>query len=366
MRISIVASFLILIVGLAFAESAEPTVLFSGVEKRNNLVSELLHASSISKTGNSFTISRQCDGWVFISASCKGNGTVKIMIDQVLVGNVIVVDGANGAMAAEMVRYMSRGEHRLEAECTGEVQVDRLAVMAIPELIHCGLGFDPAIKSYGRYDMTFLEKDILPNVTTLIVPHNISLPQATIDDWHRQGKRFVAEVGIDSAAKSADDHFKYWAGFRDRAPFLDGVIINEFIVNNTATRPGTTLSAARQARMQEELRRYGLYEEAIKKLRADDHYKDTMLYAYVGGSGKKLNQEIIGPGLIRTIIDSRYRVALERYLFEVSSEKASKDALQNLVDGIADWEAKEPGVKAQMIIAFGLFSMPPGDRKSVV
>jgi hypothetical protein len=34
MRISIVASFFILILGLAFAESAEPTVLFSGVKKR--------------------------------------------------------------------------------------------------------------------------------------------------------------------------------------------------------------------------------------------------------------------------------------------------------------------------------------------
>ena len=112
--------------------------------------------------------------------------------------------------------------------------------------------------------------------------------------------------------------------------------------------------------MNEERRRYGLYQDAIKKLRTDDRFKDMMLYAYVGGSGKKLNQEIIGPGLIRTIIDSRYRVALERYIFEVSSEKASKDALQTFIDGIADWEAKEPGVKEHMVIAFGLFSMPPG------
>ena len=360
MRISIVASFLILILSLAFAESAEPIVLFSGVKKRNNLVTELLQASSISQTGNSFTISRQRDGWILVSASCKGNGTVKILLDQVPIGNAIVVNGANGGTLGEIVRYVLKGEHRLGVECTGDVRVDRLVVTAIPELLHCGLGFDPAIKSYGRYDMKFLEKDILPNVTTLIVPHNIRLPQAVIDDWHRQGKRFVAEVGISAAAKSADDHFKFWAGFRDKAPFLDGMIINEFIVNNPPARPGTTVSPARQARMNEERRRYGLYEDAIKKLRADDRYKDTMLSAYVGGSGKKLNQEIIGPSFIRTIIDSRYRVALERYLFEVSSEQASKDALQTFVDGIADWEAKEPGVKAQMIIAFGLFSMPPG------
>ena len=77
-------------------------------------------------------------------------------------------------------------------------------------------------------------------------------------------------------------------------------------------------------------------------------------------SGKKLNQEIIGPDFIRTIIDCGYRIALERYIFEVSSEQKSEDVLQLFVDGIADWEAKEPGVKKHMVIAFGLFSMPPG------
>jgi hypothetical protein len=59
-------------------------------------------------------------------------------------------------------------------------------------------------------------------------------------------------------------------------------------------------------------------------------------------------------------MDSGYRVALERYLHEMSSEKGSKEALQTFADGLADWEAKEPGVKKQMVIAFGLFSMPPG------
>ncbi len=34
--------------------------------------------------------------------------------------------------------------------------------------------------------------------------------------------------------------------------------------------------------------------------------------------------------------------------------------MQAFIDGIADWEAKEPGVKKHMSIAFGLFSMPPG------
>src|SRR2546422_4539778 len=208
--------------------------------------------------------------------------------------------------------------------------------------------------------MDFLKADILPNVTTLIVPNNIKLSESVIDDWHRQGKRFVAEVGVNSQSKTAEDHFKFWSSFYDKTPFLDGIIINEFIVNRPVSEWVETMTPERRARMEQERQQYEVYGEALKRMRADDRYKNKMLYAYVGGSGKKLNQEVIGTNFIRTIVDCGYHVALERYLHEMSSEKGSKDALQTFVDGIADWEAKEPGVKRRMVIAFGLFSMPPG------
>src|SRR5437764_206768 len=108
------------------------------------------------------------------------------------------------------MRYLGKGEHEIRVECEGNISVSRLEVKAIPDLIHCGLGFDPAIKSYGRYDMEFLRKDVLPNVTALIVPHNIEVSRSVIDDWHRQGKRFIAEVGINAQGKTGDDHFNYW------------------------------------------------------------------------------------------------------------------------------------------------------------
>jgi hypothetical protein len=112
--------------------------------------------------------------------------------------------------------------------------------------------------------------------------------------------------------------------------------------------------------MDRERQQYEVYGEAIKRMRADVRLGHKMLYAYVGGSGKKLNQEIIGTNFIHTIIGAGYRVAPERYIHEMSSEEGSKDALQAFVDGIADWQAKEPGVTKQMVVAFGLFSMPPG------
>jgi hypothetical protein len=328
--------------------------------RRNNLVAELLNTTSIPSPGAEFTFTRPTAGWVFFSAASKGTGTATITLDPASGPDAVLAHDAKDGLRAEAVRHVAKGEHRLRVECTGTLRIDQLVVKAIPELLHCGLGFDPAIKSYGRYDLEFLKTDILPNVTTLIVPHSIALPQSIIDGWHRQGKRFVAEVGIDGRGQTAEDHFKYWTGFLDKSPFLDGVIVNEFIVNNPSTPPGAAVSPERRARVDREQRRHRLFEEAIRKLRTDARYKDKSFYAYVGGSGKKLNREMIGPTFIRTLIDTNCRIALERYLHEMSSEEGSKQALDAFVEGIADWEAKEPGVKQRMVIAFGLFSMPPG------
>jgi hypothetical protein len=352
----LIASVVILICG--FAGAAEAGILFSRERKLNNLVSDLLEVASISKSSESFAFTRSSDGWIFITSTCKGEGTVRVILDKE--SDTVIVHDAEGGPRREAMRYVTKGQHTIQVECKGTINVERLAVKAIPELIHCGLGFNPEIKSYGLYDMDFLKADILPSVTTLIVPNNIKLSDSVIDDWHRQGKRFVAEVGINSQGKTAEDHLKYWSSFYDKTPFLDGIIINEFIVNRPVSEWVETMTAERRERMEQERQQYEAYGEALKKMRADDRYKDKMLYAYVGGSGKKLNQEVIGTNFIRTIIDCGYRVALERYLHEMSSERGSKDALQTFVDGIADWETKEPGVKKQMVIAFGLFSMPPG------
>ena len=353
MRLNLIAPLLLSLFVLALVEGVEANVLFSAETKRNNLVSDLLDVFSVSKPGGSYTFTRPSAGWIFISTECKGTGKVTIFLDRASAADAVIAHGPDGPSVDEAVRYVSKGEHQVQVEVEDDASVDKLSVRAIPELIHCGLGFNSSIKGYGLYDMDFLKKDILPNVTTLIVPHNIELSQAVIDDWHRQGKKFAAEVGINAQAKTADEHFKFWTGLLDKTPFVDGIIINEFGMNNPSPRP----SPERLKRAQQ---RHQLYEEAFTRMRADDQYRSKLLYAYFGGSGKKVNYEDTGTTFVRTIIDCDYRIALERYIFEVSSEKASKDTLQAFIDGIADWEAKEPGVKQQMIIAFGLFSMPPG------
>ncbi len=358
---------MLLICATARSARAETKVVFSGERRLNNFASELLEATAISGPGTALTVARPGDGWLFLAAKCEGSGTVDVLLDDAAQKDpVIAYRGTERASTArgplEGVRFVKKGPHQLHVNCSGSARVERLVVKAIPELIHSGLGYEPAIKAFGHYDMTFLKADVLPNVTTIIVPHNIKLPQTVIDDWHHQGKRWIAEVGVNNEAKTADQHAAYWDGLLDSAPFADGIIIDEFIINQPSSRRPRKPAAGsppRQSRREKEQEQYRTYEQALKQLRAGRH-KDKQVYVYFGGSGNTLNQEIIGPTFIRTIRDCGDRIALERYIFERSSEERSRDALRAFVDGIADWNAKEPGVNRDMIIAFGLFSMPPG------
>jgi hypothetical protein len=353
-RTLIVALVLLTCVG----ESArgDGTVVFSGQKKRNNLVSELLEVAAISKSGNPFTFTRPSEGWIFLSAACQGKGKLRILLENASGGAPVVLYAADSAAGrnpvAEAVRRVAKGEHKIRVDCEGDVRVDKLVVKSIPELVQCGLN-TASIKSYGPFDMAFLKKDVLPNVTTLIVSPGIKLPQSVIDDWHRQGKKFIGEVGLNREGRTGDANFKFYTQFLDAAPFLDGLIINEFGMNRIVRRPDPV-------RQERAAQRHRPYEEAFRKMRADARYRDKVVYGYFGGSGNVVNYDETGKTFVRTLIDLKYPIALERYLYERPSEKASAVALQTFVDGIADWEAKEPGAKKNMLLTLGLFNAPPG------
>src|SRR5579872_7483799 len=270
MRTRFFASLLLLL----FADSpldAKPTLLFSGHRKLNNVVSELLVVVDISPPGGTFQFQADRDGWLFLSAKLQGNGAINVSIDAEHAGPSVLSRRVDNSTVAEGMRRVAKGTHELRVECHGDVRIDRLVIRAIPELMHCGLGFDPAIKGYGHYDLAFLKKDILPNVTTLVVPGNISLPTAVIENWHRQGKKFVAEVGVKERAKTADEHVQIWTAPFDKAPFLDGILINEFIVNQAfdSRRSRGVISPERVQRLRREQQHYRLYEEALKRIHAD-------------------------------------------------------------------------------------------------
>jgi hypothetical protein len=324
-------------------------------QRLNNLTALLLEAAPTS-AGETFSFTRPLNGWIFISAATSGDGEARLALD----GNeqdMILLSSGSGP-DHEAMRHVTAGNHVLRVASGSTATIKKITVKAIPELMYCGLGFNPQIKSFGTYDMGFLKRDVLPNITTLIIPYGLKLDDSVISGWHRQGKRFLAETGLNPTAKTADEHAAYWTSFLRNTPFLDGIIIDEFIVNQPISEWMPVVSPERRARFDKEKADYELYSQAFKKIRADRQFDSKTIYVYVGGSGRKLNQEIIGTNVIRTLIDCGYFVVPERYVYERSSEQGSQQALREFVEGLADWEAKEPGVKKQMVITFALFSMP--------
>src|SRR2546425_19935 len=130
MSARLIASVVIFICG--FAGVAEAEILFSGEKKLNNLVSELLEVSSISRSSNSFAFARSRDGWIFISSTYKGKGTVSIILDQESKGDTVIVhDADDGRELSEAMRHVTKGKHTIQVECKGDISVDKLAVKAV-------------------------------------------------------------------------------------------------------------------------------------------------------------------------------------------------------------------------------------------
>ncbi len=189
--------------------SAESRVVPSGDQRQNNLVTILLETGEIAQPIHSFSFKRPRAGYIFLAADCRGKGAVTFRLDSVPEPIAVVKRETDGARRTEAVRNVAQGDHTLKMECEGEIRVEELVIKAIPELMHCGLGFDPAIQSYGKYDLDFLKKDILPNVTTMIVPsqHRAgSRRRSTIGT--ARGKRLLPTVGISSQAKTAEEHYR--------------------------------------------------------------------------------------------------------------------------------------------------------------
>ena len=271
-------------------------------EKENNLVSKSARGGIHRGPAQLVCFSRPISGWIVLSAKCQGSGTVTVVLDDSATANAVINHRVRDAKPAEGVRYVKQGEHHVHVACDGAARVERLVVKAIPELIHSGLGFDPAIKSFGHYDMEFSQTGRPAERHDVDRAAHLKLPQSVVDDWHRQGKRFIVEFGIDAKAKTAEEHAAYWAGSSGKVAVCRRNH-HRRIHHQPADRFRETLAPLEPA----ERRRVSMpknkrsttsiriYEKAIKQLRADRRLKDKALYFYFGGSGNTLNQEIIGP-----------------------------------------------------------------------
>ncbi len=213
MRAAIATALLAAAIPCSGQSGPEPIVAVAGAKKENNLVSRLLEVSSIRAPSGSFTFARPGPGWTFIAATCEGKGSVKIGLEGDPRATPSAFTTPTRPTRPKQCADLGKGEHRLSVQCSGQARVNRLVVKAIPELIHCGLGFDPAIKSYRALRHGVSQEG-----------HPAECHHADRPQQHRagavghrrlasaRGRRFVAEVGINGQAKTADEHFQYWTG----------------------------------------------------------------------------------------------------------------------------------------------------------
>src|SRR5213593_1546539 len=97
-RARLVASAAMVLAG--FAGAAKAGIDFVGERKLNNLVAELLLVSSVSQPSQAFDFIRANDGWIFISASCHGRGTLRVLLDPQTRAELALVQDGPGTSEA--------------------------------------------------------------------------------------------------------------------------------------------------------------------------------------------------------------------------------------------------------------------------
>src|SRR5215831_3945228 len=89
----------------AYLGAAESAGFCAGERRLNNLVTQLMEASSISAT-QSFAFSRSSDGWIIVLAACKGAGRAVFKVD-----NRVLLEVQSPAAGAtnEAMRFVTKG-----------------------------------------------------------------------------------------------------------------------------------------------------------------------------------------------------------------------------------------------------------------
>ena len=115
-------------------------------QRINNLAALLLDVVP-APTTESFPFVRASDGWIFLSFTTHGEGKIQLTLDKASHGEAPINPAAGSGPTHEAMRYLTKGRHTLHIERAGAITLEHLTLKAIPELMHCGLGFDPQIKS---------------------------------------------------------------------------------------------------------------------------------------------------------------------------------------------------------------------------
>lgn len=304
----------------------------------NNLVTEILRIESLRVNEESpISFLNPRDGWVYISLRAKLNAGQ--YIELAIADTAILRLDTPNPQQAETMRWLTKGEHKLRLRASGAASVDLLQVHTMPETHFVRFPQEPRFPELGVFDWPWLKAHVLSSVNT-VVGFPGEKTEEGIEEWTASGRKFISYGSLPhDPGLTGPAAFDYWyknPGFQDAR--LSGMIADEF--------------SGRQHPL------YPAWIEGMRLLGEAAKGSGKAFYAYCGGPGMYSRPE--ARSLVRTVFDSGFYMAWERYHHEMPSldeARAFMDAL--LGKEMTKWRAAFPECQRQIVLVLGIFATGP-------
>ncbi|HOJ32962.1 MAG TPA: hypothetical protein PKY35_07215 [Candidatus Hydrogenedentes bacterium] len=297
--------------------------------KLNNFTTEVLNVSPVDPS-KEYSFQNPRTGWVYISAYPKAE---------------FLIDGAAcpaypwDKAHCETMQWLKAGVHTLQVHNIAGNDVVKVVVRTVPETHFVRYPQEPRFPQLGEFSWEWLTTNALSSVNTVVgFPEKNIDPQ--INEWTSLGRKFIAYGSLPHHNDlTGDAAFQYWynsPGFQDTR--LSGLIADEF--------------SGRQHPL------YPAWIEGMRLLGQQVAGTGKAFYAYCGGPGMHSRPE--ARELVRTVFDSGFYMAWERYHHEMPTEEEARGLMESLLGKeISLWQARFPNCQRQMVLVLGIFATGP-------
>ena len=303
-----------------------------GVRVLNNFAFELL---SVESPGTKeFTIHNPREGWILVTIPAAG---IKVATPTILIDSKTFSLRRVGGNF-ETMHYLAAGPHKIKTVAregtAGGGTAEHLIVRAVPETFYATYGSNPYVPVTGNYTWEWLRKHVLDNYNGIVGLQNSENQTKQIKEWTSQGGRWFTMTNRPDG-KTVDEAFEYWTTKTGMThPLMSGIWVNEF-------SPGQKMLP--------------IWSEAVRRIAKAPQFKDRKFYAYMSWTHK--------PGydpLIRSLVDSGYRLAPEWYVQEVPSKESVRGHFGPDWErgNRANYESSASEAAMNRLVTMGLFSQP--------
>jgi hypothetical protein len=325
------------LVALCVAPAVFPAGLRSPL-RLNNFVSELLRVETVSTAEPvSYSFENPRFGWVYIALRADTRQGEQVELSHN--GERWIEIGGQRGPVVESMRLLAAGAYEIRVRATGVKTCGPLIVRTMPETQFVRFPQEPRFPELGKFDWEWLNRNVLASVNTIAGAPQKGI-DAAIDEWTRSGRKFISYGGLPHDKDLTGPRaFEFWyrnVGFQD--PRLSGLLADEF--------------GGRQNPL------YPAWIEGMNMLGTKMRGSGKAFYAYTGGPGMHSRPE--SRDLVRTVIDSDFYMAWERYHHEMPTEQQGREYMDRILgEEVVKWRAAFPGLMRHLVMVLGTFMTGP-------